>query len=100
MERLRDIEGLPRQPLDRRPLQSVPREVQHADREPVIGGQRTRKHGGVEPVLPRRREERQGLIGRRGGDERPCDFVHVLTDACSRAERGPIVDEDAHGAPW
>ena len=47
------------------------------------------------PILPRTGED-QDVVASCGGRVGTHELMDVLTDAGSRPQRGPVVDEDAH----
>ncbi len=98
MHRMRHVNGAG-EGLGRRPLESMPAQVEKADRHPRIDDRHARNHAGRQPVLPRAGKERQRIAGRQLAGEGRGQFVRVLADACAFAQGGPIVDEDPHARP-
>jgi len=88
-----DVSG---QPFDRRPSGAMPERVEDANGNPAIDDLDAEfgTQAGGRAVLPRTGEERDAIGA--GGCVSARRFVHVFADAGTRAQGGPVVDEDAH----
>jgi len=96
-----DVEDLPRQALDGRPLEAVPGPIEQANRDPPVDIRDRADVARRQPVFPRAGEERDrvGAFAAcgRAGRKRPRQFVHVFAHAGPFPEGGTVVEEDAHG---
>jgi hypothetical protein len=98
MKRVGDIDQSAAEGLRGRPAEPMPAEVQEPDRDPPIDGAGSRDHVAIEPVLPgRRKQDDLFRRGRRAGDERARQLVHIFADTCPLAQRRPIVEQNPHG---
>ena len=102
MQGVGDVEIEARELLDPRPAEAVPGEVEQANRHPPIDGVRAAKVGRVgEAIFPGAGKDRQseGAVGPRSRirfEQRLDELMRILADAAPRAQRRPIVDQDAH----
>ncbi len=97
MRRVRHVEPPTRQRFDRRPVESVPRQIQQADRHaPIDRGGAVEIRRQPQSIFPRAREDRQ-LQRRVPSREQGLDeLMRVLADAAAFAQRRAIVNHDAH----
>src|SRR5262245_3558836 len=99
---MRDVESSAGKRFRRRPLEPVPREVEQADRHASIDDRGAIEIAGPsDAILPRAREEREIHLayGAAGGvlrQERPAQPIHVFAHAARLAERGAVIEKDAH----
>src|SRR4051794_12935194 len=98
---MRHVEAFARELLDRRPAQSVPREVQHADGGPLVDRMRllqlrravktvapgTRKNGDVDWTV---------TVGRRELKQAGRKAAGVLADPGRMFQRRTVIEHDAH----
>jgi hypothetical protein len=101
MRGMRDVVRAAGQRLRLRPLEPMPREIEEADRHASIDNRRACECGsGLQAILPRARKQRQrqrgGRVGGGQGQERADQLVGVLPGAARFAQRGTIIDQDAH----
>ena len=84
--------------FNRRPLQTVPEEVQHPHGHAAVDDARAKAGGGIggRAVAPGARERRDVIVVRRCVG--PDNFVHVLADTSARAQRGTVIDKNLHGS--
>ena len=94
---MRDVMRASGHRFDRRPPEPVPREVERADRHAPIDDNRAIEVGRpLEAVLPRAREDRQLQRRVATREQRLDELMGVLADAAAFAQRGAIVNHDAH----
>ena len=80
----------------------MPGEVEQADRHaPIDRGRAAQLRRVHQAILPGARENRQSEVAaaprsRVAFEQRPDELMGILTGAAAIAQRGPIVDEDAH----
>lgn len=94
-----DVEVPVSQAIGRRPLQSMPEQVQEAHGDPPVDAAGAPQfRSGSQPVFPGAGEDRQihgaGGINRGTSEQRCREFVRELASARAAAECRPIVDED------
>ena len=102
VRRMYHVEGGTGERFGRRPAEALPREIEQANGNPAIDGPSRRQLGRqAQAVLPRAREQREielaaGSGSRKSGDERPGELVGRFADAAAVAQRGAVVEKDAH----
>src|SRR5438046_1200925 len=97
MQRVRHVERSSGQRFDRRPSEPVPGQVQRADGYASIDRDRTGELGrSLQSILPRARE--YGQLDRRvaSREQRADELMCVLAYAAPLAQRGTVIDHDAH----
>src|SRR6476646_6104542 len=99
---MRDVEAAAGDPFDRRPPETMPRKVENRHWDAAIDSRGAGEVGRrAEAIFPRARkqcelERANRAFGRKFGEQCARQLVCVLANAAALAQRGTIVDQDAH----